>query len=700
MQIEAIETQAATEARADVVLSGRELRDAVKLLTNKAADKRATVPILASIYFEIAPDGRATLTATDLTAWASLTLQSLSDDVETAPGAFAIEGAALHKVLSKAGKADRIRLTVNTDASRVRLKTGRTEMFLRVTADEFPLAPIAAFAAERAGELSRAQFMADLGALAPAMSDEYGRDHLHGIAMQARDMAGRDSLTMAATDGFKLAAAARPIPAGCEAWADCILPSRTVDLALAAHKAAGAGDALFLSQGGRSVEIAFGNVSIYSWCVDATFPDWPRAFDSIMAPTDAEQGALFPDLLPEYPAGRAADMEKPAPGVIDWQPGKGALIGQCASDPGMVWAVMYLDPYASGYNKPDYSAEFTVEVECDREYQIATTGKKIALTKEQVAALCGDDLWTVLEFPGADGKPRYVSQWLWDDGATRLLCVGKDGRCPKADAPREYVTRAEVEAALAGEIVAPVMIEAPAPIAAEAITVAPEDVSAPETALPCDDATPCATHAAETVEIAPIAAPAEAERAKRTDAERRAIIRAWQMRAAMRRMRADADTAPEPVPAEAMADIAEAERLIRCADYVAPIAIQSDAPPTREQAKRTPAHERMIRRAWAERKARRKAATRIDEIERAMLNSCNSVRDLSGALMRTRTELAAAQDQARLAEQIAEDHLQMREQMQRLLRDAEQRLAAAEAENAQLWAEIETLTAPTPALAA
>jgi DNA polymerase III sliding clamp (beta) subunit (PCNA family) len=688
MHVETIAAEAATEARADIVLSGRELRDAVKLLTHKAADKRSTVPTLASIHFEIAPDGRATLTATDLTAWASLTLQAVPGEIETAPGSFAIEGAALHKVLSKAGKAERIRLTVNTDATRVRLKTGRMEMHLRVTADEFPLAPITAFAAERAGEMSRAQFMADLGALAPAMSNEHGRDHLHGIVLQARDMAGRDSLVIAATDGFKLAAAARPIPAGCEAWADCILPNRTVDLALAAHKAAGAGDALIVSQGGRAVEIAFGNVSIYSQCVDATFPDWPRAFESIMAPTDAEQGALFPHLLPEYPAARVADMDKPAPGAIDWQPGKGALIGQCASDPGMVWAVMYLASDAGRKTAPEYDEGVTVEIEGDREYQIATTGKKLALTKEQVAALCGDSLWDVLEFPGADGRPRYVSQWLWDDGARRLLIVGADGRCPKADAPREYVTRAEVETALAGEIAAPVMIEAATPIA-----VASEAVSARQTPEDCAEAIPAPTDSAEALandpdplscEPAADAPPITGERATRSDAERRAILRAWEMRAAMRRMRAEAVTAPDAVPAEIMADLAEAERLIRCEGYVA-------AAPTAIQAgKRTPAHERAIRRAWAERKARRMAKAGRDCIETTARTYAQSMERREQAL----------RDQVKLAESIAEDHLRMREQVQAVLRATEARLAAAEAENAQLWGEIEGLTAPAPALAA
>ena len=114
--------------------------------------------------------------------------------------------------------------------------------------------------------------------------------------------------------------------------------------------------------------------------------------------------------------------------------------------------------------------------------------------------------------------------------------------------------------------------------------------------------------------------------------------------------------------------------------------------PTGEPArpKRTAAHERAIRRAWAMRKAARAAKADRDCIETTARTYARSMEQRERAL----------QDQVKLAEQIAEDHLRMREDVQRLLRDAEQRLAAAEAENAQLWAEIEALTAPAAAVAA
>lgn len=143
---------------------------------------------------------------------------------------------------------------------------------------------------------------------------------------------------------------------------------------------------------------------------------------------------------------------------------------------------------------------------------------------------------------------------------------------------------------------------------------------------------------------------------------------------------------------------------------------------------RTPAHERAIRRAWAERKARRDAqevaqgywqrweemqADRdrhaqetLNEIGGAMILRAKRRRAVLKARKATRSaryfirQSGAHYDRAINAEHEAREALAAREDLKRVLADAEARLAAAEAENAQLWAEIETLTAPTEALAA
>lgn len=124
-----------------------------------------------------------------------------------------------------------------------------------------------------------------------------------------------------------------------------------------------------------------------------------------------------------------------------------------------------------------------------------------------------------------------------------------------------------------------------------------------------------------------------------------------------------------------------------------PTAIQPDATPTGERVKRTAAHERAIRRAWAERAAFRRQRAMAAEVKAELKASYDRQAELH-------EQSLAHYDRAINAEHEAREALAAREDLKRMLADAEARLAAAEAENAQLWAEIETLTAPVTALAA
>jgi len=675
MQHETMSPEAATEARAIVTLAGRELRDAVKLLTSKLVERRCTVPVLAAIHFDIAPDGAATLTATDCDVWASLTLAANGDSLDAIePGRFCLDAAGLHKLLSKLAKVDRLRLT-DTGAGRVILKAGRSEYKVPTRkVEDFPLAPIAAYQAESGGAVDRAQFMADLAALSPAMNAEETRYYLHGVALQVSELGGRDRFAMVATDGCMMAAASRDLLPGFESWADAIMPRKAVSLLMAADKWAGAGG-LTLSRSSAHLVVECGALRIVSKLGQGVYPEWARAFDQLCAPTEGAEPALFPELLPEWPLARTEALQKASAGAIAWRGGFGGVIGECAEDPGMMWGAMYVfqDSTALRGGGFTYDEKLVLDVAGDREYALATKGAKLELTKEQVAALCGDSLWDVLEFPGADGKPRYVSQWLWDDGAGRFLCVGADGRCPKAGAVREYVTRAEVEAALAGD---------PIPAACELSDDSGQLPGAQETAQDCAEA-PTATDAAPMPEIVSVAAQGEA-------GDPIALIRAR---------------------------LAEVEAML------AALPAQSAQP------KRTAAHERAIRRAWAERKARREAETHLRigraqheqlraqyenaaEARTTFLRGMNEAVERERVAMRKRRraviqarnakhtarhflrESLANYDRRTLAEHEARDAMAARDDMRAMLAALERRAEMAEAENAELWAEIEGLTAP------
>lgn len=196
----------------------------------------------------------------------------------------------------------------------------------------------------------------------------------------------------------------------------------------------------------------------------------------------------------------------------------------------------------------------------------------------------------------------------------------------------------------------------------------------------------------------------------------------------------DAAPMPEIVSVAAQGKAGDPIALIR-ARLAEVEAMLAALPAQSVQPKRTPAHERAIRRAWAERKAARAIRfnaqlardmaennkrvaefqrDRADAVEaelqrvKAIAREARAERDKAmAAYNRSGDERRAmhkqrddwqgkaqrADDARHLAEQIAEDHLQMREQMRGQLCAMERRAEMAEAENAELWAEIEALTA-------
>jgi hypothetical protein len=201
---------------------------------------------------------------------------------------------------------------------------------------------------------------------------------------------------------------------------------------------------------------------------------------------------------------------------------------------------------------------------------------------------------------------------------------------------------------------------------------------------------------------------------------RESIARARQMREDCAAP-VSAPDAPATAPDAILSDLAAAEALMRGEGYVAPLPVMPEAAPTAIQAsKRTPAHERAIRRAWAERKALRHvrdAYNASGDARRALVKERDDTLGRASRLQLKRrravlkarevkqsaryfiTQSLAHYDRAINAEHEAREALAARKDLQRILAAAEARLAAAEAENAQLWAEIEGLTAPVPALA-
>lgn len=217
-------------------------------------------------------------------------------------------------------------------------------------------------------------------------------------------------------------------------------------------------------------------------------------------------------------------------------------------------------------------------------YPVAMSDKAIHLSKEQVRALVGDSCFETMAVTLPDGSEGYILAWLWRDGANRFLTVRKDGR---TFAGGRYVTRAEIEAGPVIEAAAEAEPEAEAaPMPEIAATAGAESESDGGPAHDMAES-PEAFHGPE---IAPAELASDACRLPAPDAA--------------------------PSQAERLADLldrakAMAAELMALAgglsgESEAPADAVAEAPPIAGiRPKRTPAHERAIRRAWAERKARR-----------------------------------------------------------------------------------------------
>lgn len=562
MEFTTIDTTAAVEARPAFACDPRALGDAVKFLAMRVVERRNQIPIASAIRFDLDPAGAVRLTGCDFDLQATVTLAAKVE----APGSFCIDADNLKTMLAKLRKVDRDALRIElTDSTRAVLVIGRNRFNLHaLPADDFPTLDSPTVGERGPVPVSRftvpaAQFVADLAALTPCISDDGSRFYLNGVAMQVREMAGRERLVMVATNGTEIGIASRPLPAGAAAMGDCLLPRKAVALIGHAAKLAGPTDEIAIDKASRFA-FAIGNVEIIAKEIDGTFPDWTRCFESDLAPTDYAEPVLFPDLLPGVPVAKMEKLAKAFSGEVEWSNAFHGRLGRVCRDPDMLFGV-WVDPRNSeapaGYSYADEGVSFTVDGDATI-YPVATKGGRIHLSAAQVASIVGDSVFETMEVPTLDGGTVHVLKWLWDDGATRLLTVRPDGR---TYAGGVLITRAEIERAMAGEITACTVEQSPV-----------ENMPA----------------------VQPLAAPqseSEPARPMTPDSE------------------IDAERASEPAP---VVDPVKGEKigLDEQGDCMAAFIDTLDTLPavsTPTRAKRTPAHERAIRRAWAERKARRNA---------------------------------------------------------------------------------------------
>lgn len=242
-------------------------------IVSRAVSPRSTLPVLANVL--IATDeGRLRLSATNLelgiTCWIGAKIEeegsttvpsrTLSDLVGTMPD-------------------PQVSLTLNTQTQTLNVRSGSSTNDVKgIDAQEFPPLPVPDF--ENAILINVADFKEMIQQVAFAASSDEARPVLMGVLVNVE----KDTVTMAAADGFRLsvrkATLSTPVPAPVSA----IIPARALnELA----RIASDGEQMIqmvLPKGRGQVVFRIKDAELVSQLIDGTFPDYqqiiPRSYKS------------------------------------------------------------------------------------------------------------------------------------------------------------------------------------------------------------------------------------------------------------------------------------------------------------------------------------------------------------------------------------------------------------------------------------
>jgi DNA polymerase III subunit beta len=240
---------------------------------SRAVSSRSTLPVLANIL--IATDeGRLRLSATNLelgiTCWIGAKIEqegsttaparTLSDLVSTMPD-------------------PQVNLTLDTRTQTLNLRSGASTNDIKcIDAQEFPPLPVPDF--ENAIQLNVADFKEMIQQVAFASSTDEARPVLMGVLVNV----DKDTVTMAAADGFRLSVRKATLSAPVAQPVNAIIPARALqELA----RIASDGEQIIqmvMPKGRGQVVFRVKDVELISQLIDGTFPDYqqiiPRSYKS------------------------------------------------------------------------------------------------------------------------------------------------------------------------------------------------------------------------------------------------------------------------------------------------------------------------------------------------------------------------------------------------------------------------------------
>ena len=221
---------------------------------------RGQLPVLANILIEANKEG-ITLAATNLEIGLRVTVGGKVKEL----GAITIPGKNLGELVgSLAGES----LDLVTEGEKLRIKSGNsTGVLTGISASEFPPIPRAGEQeSKRAGvKIDKSILLEIAGQVAYAAAVDESRPVLTGVRIQESG----DSLTIVATDGFRLSR--KQIPNPKSQIPDVILPARTIQEL--ARVAEGEEVTMEMVKENNQVIFASGDVQLVSRVLEGNFPD-------------------------------------------------------------------------------------------------------------------------------------------------------------------------------------------------------------------------------------------------------------------------------------------------------------------------------------------------------------------------------------------------------------------------------------------
>lgn len=235
---------------------------------HRVVERRNTIPILSNVLLR-AEGNRLQFKATDLDLEV---FESVAANIEQA-GATTVPAHMLYDIVRKLPEGSEVMLSVDPEASSLRIHAGRTRFSLQMLPEgDFPDITAGEFtheftigAGELAGLIEHTQF---------AISTEETRYYLNGIYLHTVDEDGKTMLRAVATDGHRLARTQLAAPGGSQGMPGVIVPRKAVSEIQKLIEDPEGEVNIELSE--TKIRITVGTVVLTSKLIDGTFPDYNR----------------------------------------------------------------------------------------------------------------------------------------------------------------------------------------------------------------------------------------------------------------------------------------------------------------------------------------------------------------------------------------------------------------------------------------